>query len=406
MSNGTLTKMSAIPLGIGSIIGSGILFLPSLTYKTSESDVLISWLTIIFFCLLGVSYLKRLLFISPVHERNIAGMVRAGLGNNAGDSVYLLLLGTVLIGMPSAAIIAGDYMELAFNIPFLKEATAIFLITFAIGANLKGVKGSSKVASILAIALVLVAILFIFLTSSYVTEIKTPNFDLPRTYKGAVLAFWAFAGFENLTFLYNRFKNPKKDFVPTIVISIISCGLLYLFLVINYASIVEYDEIETTVGLLQITNVLNIPALKPTIALFAFFAVLINLVSWTSGIAELLKLLSEKKIIPFLPENMSNKSSVKVLGALFTMSLSISLILPQFFEVLLGVVSTNFLIIYSMTFLSYIVIEKTFSKKLIPIFAFLSLLLIISSSGAKLLYPLLLILAVIITNTKKGIKEC
>ena len=237
MSN-QLSLLKAIPLGIGSIIGSGILFLPSLTYKVSENDVLLSWSLIIFFCLIGITYLKRLLFQSKVSERNVAGMIKVGLGETIGNSVYVLLLGTVVIGMPSAAIIAGDYLQQVFNLSYLKEIASVLIISIAILANIKGTQSSAIVASIITVALTIISVIFIILTTGLPQQLNNtiPSFNILKTYQGAVLAFWAFAGFENLTFLYDKFKNPKRDFLPTIVISIVVCGALYMLLVYNYAS--------------------------------------------------------------------------------------------------------------------------------------------------------------------------
>jgi amino acid efflux transporter len=391
--NNKLSLLQAIPLGIGSIIGSGILFLPSLTYKISESDVLVSWIVIISFCLIGTVYLKRLLFQSSITERNISGMVKVGLGETVGNSVYVILLGTVILGMPSAAIIAGDYLEQTLKIDYLKEVTAFLVITFAILTNLKGVVTSSKIAGLVAALLFAISIVFIFITTGKgdMNSVK-PNFDIFKTYQGAVLAFWAFAGFENLTFLYDKFKKPKRDFLPTILISIAGCGVLYLFLVINYASIVEYSNIKTTVGLLQITDVLKLGTLKIIITLFALFAVIINLVSWTSGVAELVKKISEKELIPKFPKNLNTQKSVLLLGGLFYISLFFGTFFFEYFEKMLSVVSTNFLVVYALTFLSYTIFEKNKISKIIPILAFVCLLTILSSSGAYLLYPLVLFL--------------
>ena len=46
-----LTLKNGIPLGIGSILGSGILFLPSLAYSISGQNVGYVWLLSILLCL-------------------------------------------------------------------------------------------------------------------------------------------------------------------------------------------------------------------------------------------------------------------------------------------------------------------------------------------------------------------
>ena len=116
-----LSLLNAIPLGIGSIIGSGILFLPSLTYKVSGSDVLLSWILIIFLCISGVFFLKEMIAKLPPDKSSMSDMVELGLGPEIGKSVYLIMLGTVVFGMPSAAIIAGDYCQEVLTYPDRKS---------------------------------------------------------------------------------------------------------------------------------------------------------------------------------------------------------------------------------------------------------------------------------------------
>ncbi len=51
MSEGKLGIVSGTSYAVGSIIGSGILFLPSLTYKLSGPDVFLSWLLATILCI-------------------------------------------------------------------------------------------------------------------------------------------------------------------------------------------------------------------------------------------------------------------------------------------------------------------------------------------------------------------
>lgn len=398
-----LTLFEAIPLGIGSIIGSGILFLPSLTYKLSESDVLISWLVIIVLCLVGTIYLKRLLFNSSLTERNISGMVKAGLGESAGNSVYVILLGTVVIGMPSAAIIAGDYIQQVFpTFLYCKELVAYTVVTVALVSNFKGISNSSKLASLISIGLIIVSLVFVYFTTGEGDLSKLrPTMNPYKIYQGSVLAFWAFAGFENLTFLYDKFQNPKRDFLPTVMISIVTCGILYLFLVINYSSIIGHENIKSTIGLLQISEILDLPFLKYGIAFFALLAVLINLVSWTSGVSQLIINISKREIFPFVKKEVSQSKAVIVLGIMFYCSLTIGLFFGDIFEKLLSIVSTNFLVIYALTFVSYLIVEKKLLAKSIPMISLFALMIILSSSGYYLIYPLSLFFITFYFQLKK-----
>jgi len=58
------TTWNGITRAIGSVIGSGILFLPSYTYSIAGGDVLIVWLLTIAICIPGVVFLSDM--VSPL----------------------------------------------------------------------------------------------------------------------------------------------------------------------------------------------------------------------------------------------------------------------------------------------------------------------------------------------------
>ena len=72
--NNKLSLFQAIPLGIGSIIGSGILFLPSLTYYTSEENVLLAWIITTVLCIPGVIFFSDMVKVIK-DDSGMAGFV-------------------------------------------------------------------------------------------------------------------------------------------------------------------------------------------------------------------------------------------------------------------------------------------------------------------------------------------
>lgn len=393
MDNQKLSLFQSIPLGIGSIIGSGILFLPSLTYQVSGTDVLISWGLIILLCYPGIIFFNEMIKKLNPSNTSLSGMIELGLGKDLGNSVHIILLGTVIFGMPSAAIVAGSYCADAFEIPVLKPVIAYMLIFISIGVNLKGIKTSSNVSFVISALLVLISVYLIYITIQPIEAYRAlkPVFNLNNIYSGTVLSFWAFAGFENLTFLYDKFKNPRRDLLLTIFISITICGALYLGLVANFAAIVPYFEVKKTTGLLQMATYTSHHGIGFIIALFAVTCVLINLVSWTSGVIQMVIQASKIGVLSKNIFQSETKATLYLLLAFLT-SLSFGLYSPEIFENLLKIVSTNFLLLYFLSILSYVVIAKVFYKKVLGGLICLSLLVTISSSSYILIYPFILFL--------------
>jgi len=404
-----LTLRQSIPLGIGSILGSGVLFLPSLTYKIALNDVMISWLLIILLCIPGVLLFSEMLKGIEGKEASMASLVQLGLGKEIANSTYVILLGTVIFGMPSAAIIAGKYV--AEVIPFYKSEMVIpfLLIGTSFLINFFGIKSSSRAASVITVLLLIISVTLIALTTQEPSEYKvlTPSMNLGNIYEGAVLAFWAFAGFENLTFMYDQFKNPRRDLIITILVSIVFCGLIYILLVANYAALIPITNVNDNIGLLQLAKSVSSPILIYVISIFAFFAVLINFISWTVGIVQLMEKSVRNKVIN---ENLiycfnSKKSPLYFLYTLFIINTILGLASPQLFESILKIVSSNFLILYALLISSYVFYTKVFIKKVISTILVAILILTISSSGILLIYPLILFMIAIITGIKTSIAE-
>lgn len=409
--NNKLALHQAIPLGIGSIMGSGVLFLPSLTYKVALNDVMYSWLLIILLCIPGVWFFAEMLEGAKGKVASMASLVELGLGKETANTTYIILLGTVVFGMPSAAIIAGKYVGEVITLPYISLIIPFVILSISFVINIKGISASSLAATIITIILLVVSVTLISSTVKPVESysVLKPSFNIGNIYEGAVLAFWAFAGFENLTFLYDQFKNPKRDLLITIVVSILFCGIIYILLVANYAALVPIEKVSNTVGLLQLARSISSPHILYIISVFAFFAVLINFISWTSGIVSLMSKSTESNALSprIIYIFKTKKSPIILLYSLFVLNTIIGLVSPSIFENILKTVSSNFLILYFMLICSYIVFTKNLFKKIIAICLAIVLILTISTSGVLLIYPLILFMLSIIytisTNSKEGV---
>ncbi len=405
-----LRLTQSIPLGIGSILGSGVLFLPSLTYKVALNDVLISWLLIIALCIPGILFFSEMLEGVDKDNSSMSDLVSLGLGKHIAHSTHVILLGTVIFGMPSAAIIAGNYMAKAFSVDSFTVLVPFLILLISFVVCYRGVKASSRVASVITIILLIIATYLIVTTFRPLESYQAikPSFNLGNIYEGAVLAFWAFAGFENLTFLYDKFEKPRRDLILTIAISVIFCGLIYIFLVCNYAALVPVGNIDDTVGLLQLTgNGEGHLSLIYVIGGFALFSVIINFLSWTSGIESLIVksvrkgILKKELVYIFATE----KSPLIVLFCVFAFNTGVGLASPDAFNNILKTVSSNFLILYTMLVASYVLYTKSKIKKIVSGALLILLLVTISSSGSLLVYPLILFLFSVLSSLRNEFSE-
>ncbi|NOT78443.1 MAG: amino acid permease [Bacteriovoracaceae bacterium] len=391
MSEKKLGIVSGTSYAVGSIIGSGILFLPSLTYKLSGPDVFLSWLLATILC---VPLLLVFYDMSKVTKAGdgVKGFIEHGLGKTVASCFPVLLLSTVCIGMPSSALIVGKFIKDYFGINGIDYAVAFYLLLFGVVSNLLGKSIGVKIQNFVSIGFIIVGIGLFFFTlpsASGNFDKIIPAFKFKETFAGITMAFWAFAGFENLSFLTKDFQRPEKDFLLSMILALIICGVLYLALTANYAAIIPYENIETVMGIFQLSKVVKPQAVSSLIiAVLAFLALKTNFNSWVKGLGQMIANASHDGNLPRFLGKTQNAPTY-LLGSLFSVSLFLSLIFPEFLETGLVIVSSNFVTIYVLTLLSYLKGKWSISRK---IMAFVTLVILgtsLGTSGMKLFYPLI-----------------
>jgi len=387
-----LGRLSGISYGVGSIMGSGILFLPSLTYQLSGANVLLSWIMATLLCIpLLMMFYDMSKHVRP--EVGVKGFIELGLGKTWSAIFPTLMLSTIMIGMPSSAIIVGKFVQNYFQIEHLEYMVAVYLLGFGLIANLIGKSASERMINIVSLSFFVFSILLLFITfpkASLGYDKLIPDFDLGKTFIGITMAFWAFAGFENLSFIAHEFKNPRRDFLVSMVFSLIICGLVYLGVTANYAAIISYDKIQSVMGIYQLSQEVSPRRLSGgIIVLLSVFALKINFMSWIKGLIYMIQVSASSSA---LPENVGNqKNPIYLLISLFSLSLLALMIFPEFLNKGLIMVSANFLTIYVLCIISFLRTSASIGKKILSIITLLLLASSLISSGVYLIYPVLII---------------
>ncbi|MDH4468758.1 MAG: amino acid permease [Bacteriovoracaceae bacterium] len=387
-----LGRLSGISYGVGSIMGSGILFLPSLTYQLSGANVLLSWIMATLLCIpLLMMFYDMSKHVRP--EVGVKGFIELGLGKTWSAIFPTLMLSTIMIGMPSSAIIVGKFVQNYFQIEHLEYMVAVYLLGFGVIANLIGKSASERMINIVSLSFFVFSILLLFITfpkASLGYDKLIPDFDLGKTFIGITMAFWAFAGFENLSFIAHEFKNPRRDFLVSMVFSLIICGLVYLGVTANYAAIISYDKIQSVMGIYQLSQEVSPRWLSGgIIVLLSVFALKINFMSWIRGLIYMIQVSASSLA---LPENVGNqKNPIYLLISLFSLSLLALMIFPEFLNKGLIMVSANFLTIYVLCIISFLRTSSSIGKKILSIITLLLLASSLISSGVYLIYPVLVI---------------
>jgi len=377
-----LSRRRALPLALGSVAGSGILFLPSAVYAEAGSNVLIVWAVATALCLPML-----LMFADVVRDHpggdGIEAFVRLGLGSAVASTVPILFGAVVVIGLPAGAMVAGRYVADALNAGTpVAIVTAVGVLGFAVLTCLAGTTASARLQLVGAATLLLTAAALITASlpgSGHLVGAVTPNADLAGVVlPGVLLAFWTFVGFENLTFLSGELRSPRRDFLPVSAAALGIYAVLTMGLSTAIAARIPQSDVDEVTGLLQLAD--TTPARTIGVAavtVVAFGAMLLNAVAWVWGVSRLVADAAKRRILPAALGAAGTGSvprrAILALTGLFAVTLTTLAIRPDLIVDAVGAASATFVLLYILSIVSYvrvrgITIRSTLNLALLLIF--------------------------------------
>lgn len=221
----------AVALYMSSVLGSGILVLPGLAAQIAGPASLVAWVA-----LSAASYPMAFTFASLSARKPESGGVysfaRESFGFRTANAVGWLVGLWYVTGAPAVTIIAASY--LAFVLPLSR--IAVFLVaglmllgTFAV--NYRGIILSSKVQISIIVSIIGLLLVGVLASTPFVRPENfvpfLPYGIVPIGVAGALI-FWSYLGYENVSNVAEEFKNPKRDFHRSIVLSVVVISGLYL----------------------------------------------------------------------------------------------------------------------------------------------------------------------------------
>lgn len=231
---GHLRLPGAVALAITIVVGSGALVLPGIAYREVGDAALLAWVSaavvtvplLVIFARLGATY---------PGAGGVAGFVQAAFGRHLAAGVEVLLLGTFGLGIPAIALTGGNYLVALPVLDALPaEGAAAILVAAAAGVVLLGVRMSTRVQVTLAIVLTvaLLAVGVLAVADGAATE-HLPTLGLDNVTDGVRstgVVFFAFTGWEMLSFTTEEYADPRRDFPRTVVLSFALVVVMYLLL--------------------------------------------------------------------------------------------------------------------------------------------------------------------------------
>ncbi len=395
-----LSRRQAIPLAVGSVAGSGILFLPSAVYVTAGRNSLVVWVLATVLCLPMLLMFEDMVRSNP-DGRGIEAFIRQGLGDAFARCVPVLFLSVVAIGLPAGTLIAGRYAGRALEAGRLVEViAAIAVLLTALASNLIGVRTNTRLQ--LATSWALVAMATVLLVWALpagrgnLSTIAPDTADLDAVLPAVILAFWAFAGFENLTFLSREFRDPERDFLPVGMIALGVYGLFTILLTVAIAVRLERAEVDQVAGLLQLAATIGSHQLITLcVMVIALFAMTLNAVAWMWGVSRLVAQAGASRILPsWLGVTGADGVPRRALLLLGVPSTAATLVLVGYPDLLVDAVaaaSVIFVLLYLLSIVSYVRIRGLTARSAPNLLLLVVMVISLIESGWRTVYGLVVL---------------
>jgi amino acid efflux transporter len=281
----TLGLGGGIALAVGSVAGSGILFLPSVIYVMAGADALVVWALAALVCVPLLLVFGALVRRVP-DGSGLEGFVALGLGRRVAGVVPVLLLIVFYPAMAAATLVAGGYVS---DDPGVQLAVALAIIAVTVWSALAGARGAARVQIALMWTLLGAALALVVFTAPRAWDgygAVVPGFSDWGAVAGAVLvAFWGFAGFENMTFVAGELRNPRRDYLIAVLVALGGYCVLAMLLTANLAAIVPRGSVDELTGVAQLASYAPGGAVITVLALALVQA---NAGSWVWGVSRLL----------------------------------------------------------------------------------------------------------------------
>src|SRR5256712_937039 len=226
-----VTLRYAVALYMSSVLGSGVLVLPGLAAQKAGPASLIAWVTLSI-ASYPMAYTFATLSARSPESGGVYAFAKESFGERVATSTSWLFVVWFATGAPAVTVIAASYLAFAFHLGRAVAYVVAGLIIFgAFGINYRGIVVSGKV-QLAVVAAIVVLLLTTVLTSIHLVRLENfqpffPNGLIPIGISAALI-FWSYLGYENVSNVAEGFKNPKRDFQRSIVLTAALHGVLYL----------------------------------------------------------------------------------------------------------------------------------------------------------------------------------
>jgi amino acid transporter len=402
----TLSKkigvVSGTIIAISMVIGSGLLGLPGVVIdEVGPVTALYGWFAIVIFMVPMLMVFTKLGLRFP-KVGGLSHYAEVAFGPWAKVAVVTVLIGTFFLGIPALALIGAAYAS-AFLGDTQGTYTGFLAVAFlllSVGVNIAGVKVTSVVNTISILFVLGVVALIGFGNwdhaakgASVLVSGQFSGLSWSALWPALSLIFWAFLGWENLSFGLEEFRQPSRTIPLVYFLSFVIVLVLYWFLALTASGAsLSGVNVSGAAGL----SVLFPGKLRAAMNGLTAVIILANANSWIFGCSRLVFSGGRDGILPSalgeLDEAQIPRNALLFMGVTF----SIIVLAMSFYGVPVGfivkLVSQNFIVLFGVSVVAfYRSSERSLSTLVITGLAACSCLLLISGFSFLMFYPAMLV---------------
>jgi len=204
-----------------------------------------------------------------------------------------------------------DKIPFLFNvIPFAINLPVIILAVVSSLILIKGVKESTRFASIMVGLNILMIISFIAVGAFYVKPENwvpfAPN-GLSGIFMGAFIIFFAYIGFDAVSTAAEETKNPQKDIPVAILGTLLFCTVLYILVALVLTGIVPEGQINISAPIAAALHLINKDSLAGFISIAAVCALASVFLICQLAATRILYAMSRDKFLPKVLRSIHKK---------------------------------------------------------------------------------------------------
>lgn len=397
----------AVALAVSTIIGSGLLGLPGIAIAaTSPVDALAGWAVAI-----ALSVPLMLVFMELTRTTGSAGglatYVGMALGPDARTATAVLLALTFALCIPLGTIMGAAYLAAVLGLgEGAKYPIAAAVIAVATFVNVLGVRSSSVVNALSVAALVALVGLVVALNPEHARDGLAMGADLasgalaPSSWAGlwtaTAILFWAFLGWENLSFSGEDMKGSQRSVIAVFVVAfLVVTGLYVLLAAVASGAAAAGLPVDRVAGLLAL-----LPSERGGLAVDALITVVVvaNVNAWVFAASRLWFGMGRDGVFPRGLARLNGAgapaASLVFLAAIYVGVVAIvgAGLLPL--EAGLMLANQNFVVVYMGAVLCLLLFGRGAWRKALAAVALASCGVFVAGFGAMLLVPLAVLVTV------------